>query len=307
VDKDEPYQVIQRYTKAASLKRKLRRTLLALIGYRVKGMSEVSFDELELKFLLGPRLVHYGIDELRKMVGEVEGEKAKSLWEEVKRKVGEVKVGEKEAIYSSKVYLALKKLAEKDNLSGFALECYPELMGEVCLASSLLSEEGIPCSCEGDVNSLVAMLILNFLTRAPVHNTDLLALYEKENCILFSHCGSGGFSLAEDSRKISLSPVRLANRGLCVLFPAKAGRVTLMNLVGRKGTYRMCVLEGEALPSGMLFAGNPVKVKFPIPLREFLQIVADNGFGHHWMIGYGKVKEEVQDFCELIGLRRVIV
>jgi len=134
VEEDEPYRVIQRYTKAAFLKKKLRKTLLALIGYRVKGMSEVSFDELELKSLLGPRLIHYGIDELRKMITEVEEEKVKSLWEEVRRRVGEVKVNEKEVIYSSKVYLALKTLAEKDNLSGFAVECYPELMGKVCLA-----------------------------------------------------------------------------------------------------------------------------------------------------------------------------
>lgn len=185
------------------------------------------------------------------------------------------------------------------------MECYPELMGEVCLAYSLLSEQGIPCSCEGDVNSLVSMLVLYLLTETPVHNTDLLTPYEEENSILFSHCGSGGFSLAENSKLISLSPVRLANRGVCVLFPARAGEVTLVNLVGRRGTYRMCIVEGEALPTKMLFAGNPVKVKLPIPVKEFLQIIADNGFGHHWMIGYGNVKEEIEMFCRLVGLRYV--
>ena len=69
----------------------------------------------------------------------------------------------------------------------------------------------------------------------------------------------------------------------------------------------MCIAEGEAVKTEMVFAGNPVKVKFPIPVNEFLKIIAEDGFGHHWMIGYGEVKEELKDFCKLVGLRYVSI
>ncbi len=223
------------------------------------------------------------------------------------KKVGKVNVDGKEGLNSVKTYLVFKKWIKGKNLSGLAVECYPDFMGKVCLAYSLLSEEGISGSCEGDVNSLVAMLMLYFLTGSPVHNTDLLIPYKEDNSILFSHCGSGGFSLAEDKENISLSPVRLANKGVCVLFPGKPGKVTLVNLVGRKDTYRMCIVKGEAVKTEMVFAGNPVRVKLPIPVNKFLDIVAENGFGHHWMIGYGDVKEELEDFCKLVGLHYISV
>jgi len=234
-------------------------------------------------------------------------EEARKIWRGIKKRVGEVKVNEGEGLSSVKAYLVLKRWIKQENLSGLAVECYPDFMGKVCLAYSLLGEEGIPGSCEGDINSLVGMIILYSLTGIPVHNTDLLAIYPEDNTFVFSHCGSGAFSLAGNKEKISLSPVRLAHKGVCVLFPAKPGKVTLINLVGRKDTYRMCIVEGEAVKTEMVFAGNPVRVKFPIPVNEFLEIVAENGFGHHWMIGYGEVKEELKDFCKLVGLRYVSI
>ena len=45
-----------------------------------------------------------------------------------------------------------------------------------------------------------------------------------------------------------------------MLFPGKPGPVTLVNLVGRRGTYRMGVAYGQAVPTGMVFPGNPTKV-----------------------------------------------
>ncbi|MBA7648028.1 L-arabinose isomerase [subsurface metagenome] len=305
VEERKAYEKIEGYAKAASLKRILRKTRLGLVGYRIRGMTEVTFDELELKSLLGPRIVHFGLNELKSEMDKVHREEGEKVWKEIKKKVGKINVEEKEGIDSIRAYLVLKKWIEKEALSGLAVECYPDFMGQICLAYSLLGEEGIPGSCEGDVNSLVAMIILNLLTKIPVHNTDLLALYPEDNSIVFSHCGSGAFSLAEERERINLFPVRLANKGTSVLFPAKPGKVTLVNLVGRKDTYRMCIVEGEAVKTEMVFAGNPIKVKFPIPVNGFLDIVAENGFGHHWMIGYGNVREELEDFCRLVDLRYV--
>ena len=307
VEEKEPYEKIERYAIASALRRFLRRARLGLVGYRVRGMTEVTFDELELKSLFGLRVVHFGLNELNDEMGKVHDEEAKKIWGEVKRKVGKVNVDEKEGLDSVKAYLVLKGWTKREDLSGLAVECYPNFMGQVCLAYSLLGEEGIPGSCEGDVNSLVAMIILQSLTKVPVHNTDLLAVYPEDNSIVFSHCGSGAFSLAEEREKINLSHVRLANKGVCVLFPAKPGKVTLVNLVGRKDTYRMCIVEGEAMKTEMVFAGNPIRVKIPISVNKFLNIVAENGFGHHWMIGYGHVKKELEDFCKLVGLRYMSV
>lgn len=176
-------------------------------------------------------------------------------------------------------------------------------MGKVCLAYSLLAEEGIVGGCEGDVNNTVAMKILSDLTGKPVHNTDLLYPDLKSQTILYSHCGSGGFSIANDPTQIHLSPVRLLNQGVCVLFPAQTGIVTLVNLVGRKGTFRMSAITGEAIECGMEFPGNPLKVRFQRSLDEINESIASKGIGHHWMVGYGDVRNELEYFCSLNNIQ----
>jgi len=304
-DSPQALREIRSYSRAVALRNKLRGIRLGLVGHRTEGMTEVAFDELALKSVIGPRVVHIGTDKLNEAIRGMSDGEAEERWKEVIKKVGDVKAKRQEGLYSIKAFLALKRLVISGGLSGLATGCYPDLMGIVCLAHSLLGEEGVVASCEGDVNSAVAMLMLNELTGKPVHNTDLLAINERDDSAVFSHCGSGGFSLAERRADIELAPVRLAHSGVCVLFPSRPGTVTLLNLVGRRDTYRMFVIRGQALPTKMVFPGNPIRIKMPISTGEFLQEVARHGFGHHWMIGYGDVSVELLQLGRLLGIQTV--
>ena len=87
---------------------------------------------------------------------------------------------------------------------------------------------------------------------------------------------------------MTIAPVRLASKGACVMFPCKPGDVILVNLVGRTATFRAYVLEGTAVACDLVFPGNPVRIELrDFTAREFLDLVSDHGFGHHWIIGYG--------------------
>ncbi len=300
-------QDIMAYARAAALFRKLGMVRLGLVGYRAEGMTETAFDEFALKETIGPRVVHVDKGELRGMIGEIPDSKALKLWEDIKLKVGAVRVKEEDGLRSAKAYFALKKIINENSLSGVTVKCAYDFMGVVCLAFSLLGDEGIVGGCEGDVNGLAAMLMLHELTGSPVHNTDLLSVYEENHSSVYSHCGSGAFSLAEKKEDIALEPVRLANEGLCVLFPGRPGKVTLVNLVGRKGTYRMSIVKGEAVRTELVFPGNPVKVVLPVSVDEFLETVAREGIGHHWMVGYGDVSSELVQLGQLLGIKTVLI
>ena len=54
-------------------------------------------------------------------------------------------------------------------------------------------------------------------------------------------------SLAEKETDIVLDLVRLMDRGVCALFTAKPGPVTLLDLTVTTTGYQCAVLEGEAL------------------------------------------------------------
>ena len=304
-DASEAVASISSYAAAASLSAELRRSRMGLVGYRVPGMTEVAFDELELKAVLGPRTVHYGLETIERRMAGISEAEALAVWKQHVSRVGRVSVGEPDLVDSMRAYLTLKSLAEQDALSGLAVECYPQFMGRLCLAASLLADEGIVVGCEGDMNSTVAMLLLTRLTGQPVHNTDGLGVDMAEGSIVFSHCGSGSMSLADSPDQIEIGHVRLMHQGACALFPGKPGPVTLVNLVGRRGTYRMGVAGGRAVPTGMVFAGNPTKVVLDGGVRHYLDAVAREGLGHHWVIGYGEVGKPLQELCDLLGIRCV--
>lgn len=294
---------IEEISNAVALKNRMKHVKIATIGGRIKGMTEIAVDELEVKDKTGVRVVNLDEDELIAEFAKTDPENARKFWNGLKEKAGRITSNEAAGIEAVRYYFAMKNLLKDNDLAGLCIKCYPRFMGKICLGYSLLSEEGYVCGCEGDLNSTVAMKILFELSGRPVHNTDLLFPDIGLNTILFSHCGSGGFSIADSKDNIDLAPVRLADDGVCALFPAMPGKITLVNLVGRKGTYRLSVLTGDAIECGMEFPGNPLKIEFGRNVLEINKEIAQEGIGHHWMGGYGDYSNELEIFCKLNQIR----
>jgi len=285
---------------AAALKNTLRRARIGLAGHRVAGMTEVAVNEIALKKAIGPRVVPIDLPQLLANTEEIPEGRARAAWHQVIQRVSRCNVSEEVGLDAMRVHAAVCKVVEKHGLTALTIGCYPHLMGRVCLVASLLADEGIPLGCEGDVNTAIGQLMLTLLTGGPTHNTDWLDPLE-DGTIVFTHCGSGSFSLAERSEQISLEPVRLMSQGVCALFPAKPGPVTLVNLMPVGEGYQCALLEGEAISTDMVFPGNPVRVRFVEPVSVLLQWIHDAGVGHHWAIGYGHVGAEIRAWAYLAG------
>jgi len=301
-DDEQALEKIEVYSKSVALINKLKKARFGIIGTRTQGMAEVACDEFSVKEVIGPRIYSIGLDEFKAIVREFKDIDVRSNWQEIKEKVGKTSVTESDGLNALKNYTALKKLIDSEHLEGITIECYPRYMGEVCLGYSILADEGIPGACEGDVNSLILMYILMGLSGQPVHDIDPLYLFDEDNSLIGCHCGCGSFDLAVSKQSIELANVRLANKGVCVLFPSKPGKVTMANLVGRKGTYRMGVIEGEAIETDMIFPGNPIRIKLPIKISEFLDIVEECALGHHWIIAYGSYDKYLKQLALIMGI-----
>jgi len=288
--------------KAAAARRALQRARVGRIGGRLPGMAEVAVDEVALRAVLGPRLVERGLDWLTEQAEAADAEEAGATWERARSAAGRVDVPDNAGLLAARYYLALREFLRTEEMSAFTVECYPRLMGQVCLPIALLAEEDAVGACEGDVNSAVAMRLLAWFTGGPVHNTDLLADDREENTIVFSHCGSGAFCLAPCKSDIALASCRLMDTGVTVQYPGRPGRVTGVNLVGPTGDYRMGLFGGEAVPTELVFPGNPVKVQLEVPVADFLSDVAEAGLGHHWMIGEGDAIPSLLEFGRLAAI-----
>lgn len=288
------------YLRAAALRRRLRRARIGLAGHRVAGMTHTAPNEFMLKKTIGPRVVPLDVTALLQRAADFKVGETAPLWEQVTTAAGQNRVPDADGLDAMGVYLALRELVEQEGLDALTTGCYPHLMGRVCLAASLLADAGIPLACEGDVNGAVGQLLLQLITAQPTHNTDWLNPLE-DGSVVFTHCGSGSFALAEKRADITLADVRLMGQGVCALFPARPGPVTMVSLVAAPGGYQVALLEGEALPTEMVFPGNPVRVRFAQDTGALLDWIQEAGIGHHWMIGYGHVGEAVRSWARLCG------
>jgi L-fucose isomerase-like protein len=263
-------------------------------------MTHTAPNEVSLKKILGPRVVPLDLGALLARADEMPEALALAAWQRIKGNTAVEDVRDADGMASLQICAAMKELIVQHGVQAFAVGCYPDLMGSVCLPASLLADEGVPVACEGDVHGAIAMYMLSLLTDGPTHNTDLLDPVD-DHSVVFSHCGSGSFSLAERPSDIKLCPVRLMDRGVCAQFPGKPGPVTLVSLAAATSGYQCAILEGEAVSTPMVFRGNPVRVRFDHPVKRVIEWIADEGIPHHWMIGYGRVAPELRAWARVCG------
>ena len=301
LDNDEAIHQTVVYATACAMRSRLQGARIGVIGRRTEGMTPTAVDEVEILRLFGVQLVHFGFDEFLEMAAGVTDQAAEQVWRGIHARAAQVTSKPRDGLASTKNYLAARKLVEERGFQALTIGSYPRCQGTMCLPIALLNDEGIPTGCEGDINSTLSMLLLSYLSDAPIHFGEMLALNRADNTIVTSHCGAGAPSLA-DSEGFTLCPVRLANSGVCIRYPARPGPVTYVNLVGRKGNYRLCAFEGQAVPTGMVFEGNPLKFHLETPINTIIQRTADYGFGHHWMTAYGHFNEVLLTFCKLTGI-----
>ena len=302
-DSDECAAKTKSIAASYALVNTMSKVRLGTIGGRVKGMTEIAYDEFSIKQKLGARIVNIDETEMLRGVEAMSDEQADALLAEKSECIKHCTVisdidGMRESI---KYYHALRSLVDEYDLQALAVKCYTTYMGKVCLGYSFLAEEGVVSSCEGDVTNALTMKLLYELSGKPVNNTDYLYHDDEKNTILFAHCGSSGLSIADG--EIELTPVRLAETGVCCRFVTQPGTVTAVNICGHGDNFRMSVMVGESVPCGMEFPGNPVVIHFDKKVEQINNEIMEHGIGHHWMVGYGDYREELKRFCKIQNIK----
>ena len=299
----ETYKPLVAYAQAAAARMRLEMGKIGFIGRRTPGMTPIAFDEVEITRRLGPLVESYGWEEIEEMARAVPHDAVAASAEKLKKSTGNMDSTAAALEDSLRISLALEDLARRRRILAYGVGCYPHYAGRACLSLGLLTEAGIPAGCEGDLNSGIVMYLLQAFSGEPAHFGEILEVNEKDNSLVTSHCGCGAPSLAARPGDISLTPVRIFHRGICIRYPARsAARATYVNLTGRNGTYRMCAVGGSTSESGMVFEGNPVSFKPRIPVRHLIDLIGSGGFGHHWMLGYSDAIEPLARFCRMTGI-----
>ena len=158
------HQLSRAISRAAGTAR-IKTAKIGLIGHQAPGFVDLHPDPFALhKTFQGCVLEHVGLADL---VQSAEAVDQASVDADRKLAVPGAFADRVDDERSSRLYIALKRLVEAENLDAIAIRCWPELPRDYgqwpYLAVTRLADEGLPVACEGDVDGALTMLCCKFL------------------------------------------------------------------------------------------------------------------------------------------------
>lgn len=168
--------------------RRLKNTNLGVIGQPSDWLiaSQVSYFQIKQKF--GINMIDISLDEIISIY-----DNDKDIIYPKYMPIYQIKNPFKKEVLNDaiKVYSALKKIIKKYNLNGLTIRCFDFLnlkKATACLALAILNEEGYCCSCEGDIPSLLTMVLIKTLLNKPSFQANPSYLDYKSNRLVLAHC-----------------------------------------------------------------------------------------------------------------------
>ncbi len=193
-----------------------------------------------------------------------------------------VEPGEEELLMGAGVYAALREIVAEENLDAFTIACFGLLPRRMtaCWALARLACEGVPAGCEGDIASLIALLIAQVLTGGPGFLANPADIDPERERMVLAHC-TVPLSLVEGYRFRSHFESGL---GLSVAGVLAEGPYTLVRLGGRR-LERGFFVEGSVLPEEM---GREdlcrTQVVFKAPKGALRKLLREPMGNHHVLI-----------------------
>lgn len=98
---------------------------------------------------------------------------------------------ERDLLDSLKIYLAINQICQENNCTCATVRCFSiieKLKATGCLALALLNDEGIDAACEGDLQSLLSMILVRRITGMPSFMANPSAMSKDNHTTTFAHC-----------------------------------------------------------------------------------------------------------------------
>jgi len=296
------------FARASSGYQRLKHLRIGLIGYSAMSIYPGTFDHLLMRAKIGPEIEQmdsYTLINRAESISEVECGKAVEHFNQYAKMRSDVE--NSMLCKTAKIYVALKQLCAEHGWGSVNIKCQYEFSKEYkavpCVPLSVLADEGIVSSCEGDILNTVSMAILNLLSGETVTYGD--AMNHTENIVKFSTCGFAPFSLSREKfpeiRKFMPHP---GFTGIQTSFVLKPGRVTVMRLIEDQSDYHIVYMTGEGLDTDLRQEYMPA---IDVRLDGDIKTLIKSYSGQHYAICYGDYSDEIEVLAQILDIKTVRV
>ena len=296
---------IKAFAIAAEAYSRMKITSIGLVGYTSMSIYPGTFDHLLMRKAIGPEIVQMDTYTLLNKMGDISDSECADTIQYLKS-TAKIRndVTNENLITVSKMYLALKKICDLKHLSAINVKCQYELSKEfgmtACVPLSVLAENGVVASCEGDILVTVSMLMLSYLSKSITAYADIININE-DNTIKLSPCGFIPYSLGDkDKREIRKFMPNVGFKGIQNSFVYKPGKVTLLRLVEDRFDYHIIYTVGTGLPTELRQGYMPaLDVDIGDKTQEFIEHLA----GQHYAFCYGDFSAELNQLAKIMKIK----
>ncbi|MBD3182417.1 hypothetical protein GF312_09000 [Candidatus Poribacteria bacterium] len=161
------------FLRALRVKKYLKQSKFLYIG-EIPSFSAPNgpYDFQALEDRLGTRVRHIESNEFYRWYDRFSEDEVKAELEIWQDDFGDIiDPAEEELMNATRAYLSLRYLCEREDANGLTVNCgrFTEERPVVpCLAFARLIDEGVMCSCEGDITAMISSLIIHAVSQQPM-------------------------------------------------------------------------------------------------------------------------------------------
>ncbi len=314
----EAVEKVTSYCRASAMKNSLNMATIGAFGGRGMGQSCGVADPSQWMKIFGIDIDLRDTTELLETAKKISANEIADARKRIQPLFSEPIPENDQSERSIRLYLAIKKLVQKNEWDFYTIQSFPGLGDEysaTCFAQSMMLEDGMGTSTLGDFNTALTVKCLMDMGDEPVYYGDLQHIDKSNNEIKIIGDGACPPSLAG-----ILGPAGFAEHGiptegeaggLSIKLVCKAGKGVLARLGRNDGQFEMVVtkcsifeppadqLEQRKNECGIPFWPHGF-VKAECDIDELLQ-AWNNEYA---CLGYGEhLYEELIAFCELTGIK----
>ena len=284
--------------------------------------SSWNFDEIKKKF--GITVKQIPINHLLKRMDAVSDEEAAEILEEWKEDFDDLKEGDLERLLEvAKMYKAMEIIMSEQGANAMTINCLADLFRTrfitPCIALSKFSDAMVPAGCEGDLNTLLTMMLFSFTSDEPS---------VMGNIYLFRPKRGPGFPpedvILEDTKvslrenrarfthdviplKLATSKYRLADyhgtgRGLTAYADLRSGEKVMFGRIDPRLDRMVFTVADIEKVEDSVHCRFSAWVKMP-DIKAYLQNISS----HHSAMVYGDWTSTLIRVSEMLGLRPIVI
>jgi L-fucose isomerase-like protein len=320
-DDSATVEKIVSYARAAHMKNRLNLSTIGTFGGRGMGQTCGVADPSQWMRMFGIDIDSRDTAELVRTAQAITTTEISNLKPRLKKLFGKAPDSTVVNERSIRLYLALKKVVEKEEFDYYTIQSFPGLGDDysaTCFAQSMMLEDGYGTSTLGDFNTALTVILLTSLSKERVYYGDLQHIDVKSKEIKIIGDGACPPSLAS-----KLGPAGFAEHGiptegdaggLSVKLICKVGEGVLARLGRVNGEFQMVITRAtvfeppaDQIDRRLHECGIPFWPHGFVTAHCDMDVMLQNWTNEYACLGYGSdLYQALVDFCEMTGIKTVL-